>query len=97
MAADTLSRMKSFRGTPYTEALLTSQSIEEYDEIDQVLRPYIRVETNMQFEKRRQELEDTLIKLEMLRGNDYEEVIRICTNKPKSVSNPWRSRMSMLR
>ena len=36
---------------------------------------------NMQFEKRRQELEDTLIKLEMLRGNDYEEVIRICTNE----------------
>ena len=73
--------MKTFRGTPFTEALLTSQSIEEYDEIDQVLRPYVRVETNMQFEKRRQELEDTLIKLEMLRGNDYEEVIRICTNE----------------
>ena len=75
-AADTLSRMKTVRGTPYDEALLTSQTIEEYDEIDEFLRPYVKTETTIEFEKRRQELEDTLIKLEKLRGNDYDEVIK---------------------
>ena len=48
--SDYLSRCTTKRGTPFQEALLTADDTGTYNEIDEVLRPYVRAETTIDSE-----------------------------------------------
>ena len=50
--SDYLSRCTTRRGTPFQEVLLTADDIGTYNEIDEVLRPYVWAETTIDFDKR---------------------------------------------
>ena len=88
--ADYLSRVKQETNTTVDDFLTKSEKIEDFEFIDQILRPERQTETNADFIKRANKNIELVRKLETMRGDNYDELLSYFTTT-HSTANDIRS------